>query len=183
MSLLPRALYVFAIAVLISGCSSNPQPKADWSTATGADVAGYATFGWVDEFSAAPKTILDQQISNALRNGLRARGYLETSEMPDFRISYETFELETTERSNPVRIGIGVGSWGGSSGGSVGSSVDVGGGEEVRLQHQLVVRLVDSRTDEEVWIGTTTTFAQHAEAGVIDSVVAELLEGIPSKRL
>ena len=149
----------------------------------GADIAAYATFGWIDEFSAAPKTILDQQISNALRNGLRTRGYLETSDMPDFRVGYETIELETTERSNPVRIGFGVGSWGGSSGGSVGSSVDVGGGEEVLLQHQLVVQLVDSRTDEEVWIGTTATFEQHAGAGAIDSVVAELLEGVPSKRL
>jgi hypothetical protein len=176
-------LVIFALTGLTSSCSTSSAPKADWSTATGADVAAYATFGWIDDFSAAPNTILDQQISNALRNGLRARGYLETSEVPDFRVSYETFELETTERSNPVRIGIGVGSWGGSTGGSVGSSVDVGRGEEVRLQHQLVVRILDSRTDEEVWIGTTTTFEQHAGAGVIDSVVAELLEGIPNKRL
>jgi hypothetical protein len=176
-----RLLFVAALFTVV-GCATSNQPKAESTTATGSDIPASATFGWVDEFSAAPSSILDNQISNALRNEFTKKGYVESSAVPDIVISYETIEIEKVKESNPVRIGIGVGSWGGSSGGSVGSSVDVGGDEEVLLQNQLVVRALDPNTDQEVWIGTSTTFDEHPGDAVINTTVAELMQGFPARR-
>jgi len=177
-----RRLLFVGLLFTVVGCASSNQPKPEWTTATGSDIPAAATFGWIDEFSAAPSSILDNQISNALRNEFKKKGYVESSDAPDFVVSYETIEIEKVKESNPVRIGIGVGSWGGSSGGSVGSSVDVGGDAEVLLQNQLVVRALDPDTDQEVWIGTTTTFDEHPGDAVINTAVADLMQGFPARR-
>lgn len=178
-----RNLLLLGLLAVLAGCASSNKPKADWTTATGSDIPAYTSYGWVDEFSGAPSSILDNQISNALRSELSSRGYQERGDAPDFVIGYETIEIEKVKQSNPVRIGFGVGSWGGSGGGSVGSSVDVGGGEvEVLYEHQLVVRAVDTQTDREVWIGTSTTFDEHPADQVIADAVAELMQGFPEKR-
>jgi len=176
-----RLLFV-AVLFTVVGCAISNSSKPEWTTATGSDIPAAATFGWVDEFSAAPSSILDNQISTALRNEFEKKGYVETSDAPDIVISYETIEIEKVKESNPVRIGIGVGSWGGSSGGSVGSSVDVGGDAEILLQNQLVVRALDPQTNQEVWIGTSTTFDEHPGDAVINTAVAELMQGFPARR-
>jgi len=49
---------------------------------------------------------------------MRRRGYVESASDPDLRIAYQTTSQDKVE-SNPVRVGVGVGSWGGSFGGSV----------------------------------------------------------------
>jgi hypothetical protein len=171
------------LLLLMVGCAAtSDEAKPDWTTATGSDIPASTTFGWIDEFSAAPSSILDNQISTALRNEFVKKGYAESTDSPDLVISYETMEIEKVKPSNPVRIGFGVGSWGGSGGGSVGSSVDVGGDEEVLLQHQMVVRVLDPETDQEVWIGTTTTFDEHPDDAVISTAVVELMQGFPAKR-
>jgi len=89
-------------------------PNANW--------ASYATYGW----SAAPGVdgndqpllMLDQNIRRAVAGELQRRGYTESATNPDLRITYQTTRKDVVE-SNPVRVGVGVGSWGGSFGGSV----------------------------------------------------------------
>jgi len=173
---------IIGLLVLMSGCSSGDQPKPDWDAAPGIDIPAFATFGWVDEISGSPNTILETQISTALRSEFLKKGYVETSDAPDFLVRYETVELELAKQSNPVSIGIGVGSWGSNVGGSVGTSVGVGGKEEVRLKNRLTVRALDPETSQEVWIGITTTFEQRPNAAEIDRVVAGVMKGFPDKR-
>ena len=52
------------------------------------------------------------------RNRDAAQGLHRVAGNPDLRIAYETAKAEKVE-NNPVRVGIGVGSWGGNVGGSV----------------------------------------------------------------
>jgi hypothetical protein len=83
--------------------------------------ASYATYGW----SPAPGVdgndrsllMLDQNIRRAIAGELQRRGYTESAN-PDLRITYQTTSKDVVE-SNPVRVGVGMGSWGGSFGGSV----------------------------------------------------------------
>jgi len=167
--------------LLLAGCAGSSAPKPDWEVAPDADIPALATFYWADDISASPNTIMETQISNAVRNELASRGYTESSQTPDFLVSYETLEREKVKQGNPVRLGIGVGSWGGSTGGSVGTSVDVGGDDEVLYENQLVVRALDSENRKELWIGTTTTFDQHPDGAMIEGVVAGVMQGFPAR--
>ena len=177
-----RVAVFISLLILISGCSGSGQPKPDWDAAPGVDIPALTTFGWVDEISGSPNTILEKQISTALRNAFLKKGYVENSDAPDFLVGYETVELESAKPSNPVRIGIGVGTWGSNVGGSVGTSVGVGGKEKVLYQNRLTVRALDPQTSQEVWIGITTTFEQRPNAAEIDRVVAGVMKGFPDKR-
>jgi hypothetical protein len=170
------------LAAYLAGCASTPsEQKPEWTAATGVDITAKPDFWWIDELRASPNTILDNQISRALRAQLTAKGYTEQPETPDILISYETLELEIVKKANPMRIGFGVGSWGGSSGGSVGSSVDVSGDDEISYQHQIVIRVVDTDTDQEIWIGTSTTFGQTPDDTTINNAVAGVMAGFPAR--
>ena len=75
--------------------------------------------------------MLDANIRAAIKAELTRRGYVEApaGTTPDLRIVYETASADKIE-NNPVRVGVGVGSWGGNAGGSV----DVGSSEHPQLQ-------------------------------------------------
>ena len=74
-----------------------------------------------------------------------------------------------------------MGSWGGNVGGSVGTSVGVGGGETTSVQSRLTIRAVDTARNSEVWIGTTTTFDQPAQASAVTRAVAGVMKGFPGR--
>ena len=173
---------VVLLAAFLVGCASTPsEQKPEWTAASGVDITTNSKFWWIDELRASPNTILDTQISGALRGQLKQKGYTEQPETPDMLISYETLELEIVKKANPMRIGFGMGSWGGNSGGSVGSSVDVSGDDEVRYQHQIVIRVVDAKSDQEIWIGTSTTFDQTPDDATINNAVAGVMAGFPAR--
>ena len=168
--------------LLLTACASSaPESKPEWTAAPDVDISQNANFWWVDEQRAAPTTILDNQISRALRGQLTGKGYTEQPETPDILISYETLELEIVKKANPMRIGFGMGSWGGSSGGSVGSSVDVSRDDEISYQHQIVIRVTDVDTDQEIWIGTSATFQQTPDDATINAAVAGVMAGFPAR--
>lgn len=178
---LPSVLLLAAITVAC-GCSSGGQSRPTWETAPGVDIPAFSTFGWVDEITAAPNTILESQITDALRSGLTGKGYVETSDAPDVLIGYEILEREVTKQGSPIRLGVGLGSYGGNVGGSVGSSVDVGGKAGVLQLSQLTVRALESGSRREAWIGSTATFEPQPDAALVKRVVADVLKGFPEKR-
>ena len=176
-------LRIALLLILLTGCSSSGQSKPVWESAPGVDIPAFSTFGWVNEITASPNTILETRITAALRDGLLKKGYVDTAVSPDILVSYEIMEREVAKQGSPIRLGVGLGSYGGNVGGSVGSSVDVGGKGGVQQQNQLTVRALDPETRKEAWIGTTATFGPQPETAVIDRVVSGVLKGFPEKRL
>ena len=176
-----RGAAVLMLLFVFSGCAGGNQPKPDWQTAPDADIPGLSSFGWSGSYGS-PVAILDTQIRDALRAELLKKGYIEASDHPDFLVSYESVESAVVKEANPVRIGIGVGSWGGNVGGSVGTSVDVGGEGEVLQQNRVTVRAIDPTGNRELWIGTTTTFEERPDAGVVNRAIAGVMQGFPARR-
>lgn len=171
---------VLLLSVL--GCASDPGAKPQWATSDEIDVAGLDTFGWADRGGKPPVTILDNEIRDAIRAQLTEKGYVESAESPDFLVSHETVEREAVEQGNPVRIGIGIGTWGGNVGGSVGTSVDVGEGDRVRQQLRIAVRALEAEDRREAWVGITAPLEPQPEAPAIDEAVAELMKEFPDRR-
>jgi hypothetical protein len=174
---------MLALVLSLLGCTSSA-PKTDSMTAPGSDIPGYRTFGWASATAQAPMTILDTNIHDAIRAQLLAKGYVEADEAPDFRVAFDVSSYETTKKSSPMRIGVGVGTWGGNVGGSVGTSVPVGGGGgEPATQNRLTIRAVDAKSTKEVWVGTTTSdIKQGLDRNAVDQAVAATMKKFPRRR-
>lgn len=175
-------LFIVSLALLF-GCTSSGQSKPTWESAVGIDIPAFKTFGWADALTGSPNTILEGRITDALRAGLTGKGYLETTDSPDLLIGYEVMEREVTKQGSPIRLGVGLGSYGSNVGGSVGSSVDVGGKTGVLQLNQITVRAMEPGTRKEVWIGNTATFEPQPDAALVQKVVTDVLKGFPEKRL
>lgn len=178
-------LYVVSIltlAISLLGCAGSSGPKPDWETAPDVDISAYSTFAWADGSRGPPVAILDNQVRSAIRAQLLQKGYVETADAADFIVRHETIESETVKQSNPVTIGIGIGSWGRNVGGSVGTSVGVGGKEENLQHNRVTIRALATESDREVWVGITTTLEERPDAPAIDRAIAGVMQGFPDKR-
>jgi len=178
---------IVAIAVIVilagtaAGCAGDPASRPEWVVASDADIPAFDTFGWEGSADATPVTLIDNQIRDAIRARLLAKGYVETTDNADFLISHETIERDAIKKGNPVRIGIGVGSWGGNVGGSVGTSVDVGEKDQVVQQLQLLIRALDANAEREVWVGTSAVLPERPDEDAVRRAVVDLLTGFPEK--
>jgi Domain of unknown function (DUF4136) len=175
----------FALALLLTllGCATNAPPKSDSMSAPGADIPAYKTFGWMTPTAQTPTTILDTNITDAIRAQLVAKGYVETDTAPDFRVAFDVSAYDAKKKSSPMRIGIGVGSWGGNVGGSVGTSVPVGGSDSAASESRLTIRAVDAASNKEVWIGTTTgDIKQGLDQKAVTRAVASTMQTFPPRR-
>jgi hypothetical protein len=188
MNLLMRACAVVSGFALL-GCATGGLSKPESTTAPGADLAAYRSFGWQSASGGPtppdqPLSIRDANIQKAIRAQLVEKGYREDAETPDLRISFEEAAYLKEKTTSPVRIGIGVGSWGGNVGGGVGASVPVGSeGVTTTKESRLSIRAVDPNNNAEVWVGSVTGEIEHGlDAAAVDEAVASLLEGFPARR-
>jgi hypothetical protein len=177
-----RRLIALVVCVLLAGCASAP-PRHELQTAPGVSLAGYRTFAWsVPAGSAtaeAPLRILDTHIRTAVRDELTRRGYVEVTEAPDVLVDYETAS-EDRLRSSPVRVGIGMGSFGGHVGGSASMGTP---SVQSYQEGRLVIHLLDAAKKQEVWYGTVSGQAdrKNLDAAAVARVVALAMESFPAR--
>jgi hypothetical protein len=179
--ILAGALVLLAGA-FAAGCASAP-PEPESMRDPGVDFTAFRTFGWAPapgvDPADQPLLLLDQNIRAAIGSEMRRRGYVESPDDPDLRIAYETASQEKIE-SNPVRIGIGVGSWGGSAGGSVNV-----GSSSVRNYREgtLVIHAIDTARNAEVWQGRVSARLgkNGLEPAAVRSVVSTAMRDFPAR--
>jgi hypothetical protein len=167
---------------LAAGCASAP-PESESMRDPGADFSAYRTYGWAPapgvDAADAPLMLLDRNIRAAIAAELKRRGYIESQESPDLRIAWETASAEKVE-SNPVRVGIGVGSWGGNFGGSVNV-----GSPSVRNYREgtLVIHAIDAGRNAEVWQGRVSSRISKGsvEPAAVDAAVATAMRDFPAR--
>jgi hypothetical protein len=174
--------YWLAAIVVAAGCTTTASPPQSQRDPK-ADFAAYHTFAvpvppGVESGGLQLQT-LDRSIRAAIAEQMRGKGYQESADHPDLRMVYETASEQRAE-SNPVRIGIGIGSWGSNVGGSV--SV---GSPSVRNYQQgsLVIRAVDNARNAEVWDGRISGKITNGslEPAAISSAVARVMTDFPAR--
>ena len=176
---------LLAIALLTAGCASSSPAEPESMRDPQANFASYQTFGWnagvTPASDDAPLKLLDSNIRAAIANELKKRGYGEAPAgvTPDLRITYETASADKLE-NNPVRVGVGVGSWGGN----VGGSVNVGS-PSVRNYKEgtLVVHAIDTARNAEVWQGRVSKKITKGsvEPAAIAQAVASAMQDFPAR--
>ncbi|MGI9247247.1 MAG: DUF4136 domain-containing protein [Steroidobacteraceae bacterium] len=150
-----------------------------------ANFSAYRTFGWTGPLSPsaadAPLRLLDGNLRGAIAAEMTRRGYAEAvaGTTPDLRLAYETASTDKIE-NNPVRVGIGVGSWGGNFGGSVNV-----GSPSVRNYKEgtLVVHAIDAARNAEVWQGRVSGKLTKGslEPAAIQQAVATVMKDFPGR--
>ena len=173
-----------AAVLLAAGCASQPavhsmrDPKANFSS--------FSTFAWESGeqagTSSEPLSILDSNIRAAIAAELQRKGYVEVAPgaSPSLSLHYETAAAEKI-KSNPFRLGIGVGGYGSSGGASVGVSTP--GARDVR-EGTLVLRAVDPLRNVEVWNGRVSRELSRngpPDQVLIKNAVEELLREFPAR--
>lgn len=176
-----RHAAVPALLLVLTACAADPGARPRWNQSPDADLGARASFGWADRAGQPPVTILDNQIRDAVRAGLLDKGYVESSDEPDFLVAHETVEQETLEQGSPVRIGIGLGSRGGNVGASVGTSMDVGTGERLKRRMVILIRALEPEDRREAWVGTTAAVPERPDGRAIDRAVSGVLRGFPNR--
>jgi hypothetical protein len=169
-------------ATLAAGCASAP-PEPESMRDPGADFSIFRTFGWAPAPGVteadAPLRLLDQNIRAAIAAEMKRRGYVESTESPDLRIAYDTASHEKIE-SNPVRVGIGMGSWGGNFGGSVNV-----GSPSVRNYQEgtLVIHAIDAGRNAEVWQGRVSARIGKGslEPAAVTAAVSTAMRDFPAR--
>src|SRR5262245_35109600 len=177
------ASLVIAAALLAVGCASAP-PQPYSMRDPQANFAAYKTFGWgagQDANAPEPLTIVNSQIRTAISGELQRKGYAEAvaGAKPDLLLNYQTDAAEKV-KSNPVRIGIGMG--GAGSNGAAGVGMSSAAARNIR-EGTLVLRVVDPTRNAEVWNGRVSR--EIASGGVpdqalIQSAVGDLLREFPA---
>ena len=177
-----RRSIAFVAVLALGGCASAP-PQPESMLDRSVDFNSFQTFGWAPppgvNGTDQPLMMLDQKIRSAIAAEMRRRGYSESAEDPDLRLAFETSSAEKVE-SNPVRIGIGVGSWGGSGGASVS-----GGSPGVRSYREdtLVIHAIDAARNAEVWQGRIASRIGKGgtETAAVTSAVAAAMRDFPAR--
>jgi hypothetical protein len=180
---LARAVAVASIVVsFVAACATPPAPPETMRDPS-ANFTNFKTFGWsaggTVDAADAPLQLLDANIRAAIVDVMKRKGYVEApaGTTPDLRIAYETASAEKIE-NNPVRIGIGVGSWGGNMGGSVNV-----GSPSIRnfTEGTLVVHAIDTARNAEVWQGRVSgkMTKGSVEPAVIRQAVGKAMADFP----
>jgi hypothetical protein len=168
---------------LLAACATTSAPEHQSQIDPATNFIAYDTFGWkapaAQDTNDQPMRMLDVNIRSAIEAELTRRGYQKTDTNPQFLVTYETAAAEKV-KSNPFRIGIGVGSYGSSGGGSV--SVGSPSVKNYR-EGRLVIHAIDAAANKEVWFGTVSGSIsnQGLDADSVARAVAIAMQDFPSK--
>jgi len=172
-----------AAMTLFAGCTPTPERSVPMVDQT-VDFSDYETFGWYSRPGAdgsAPLSLADSAIRDAISAEMRRRGYVKApaGSTADFLIDYQAARTEKV-KSNPVRIGIGVGSYGSRGGASIGTSTP---GARNVSEGSLVIHAIDPARNTEVWrSGISRELPKgNVEPKVMKSIVAEILGEFPTR--
>ena len=178
-----RRLAFVALVVLAGGCTSAPPPVHSMQNPQ-ANFGTYKTFAWdpsqAGQADGQPISILDTNIRAAIASELQRKGYAEAAAgaKPDLVLQYETAAAEKL-KSNPFRIGIGIG--GAGSSGAAGVGVSSPDAKNVR-EGTLVLRVIDPVRNAEVWNGRVSRELGKGgppDPELIQRGVADLLKDFP----
>jgi hypothetical protein len=175
---------VIGAAFVLCSCASTAPPVQSMQDPQ-ANFSAFTTFSWQNSGHAPgepPISILDSNIRTAIAGELQRKGYAEAvaGQNSDLVLHYETAAAEKL-KSNPIRIGFGVG--GAGSNGAAGVGVSSPSAKNVR-EGMLVLRAIDPQRNAEVWNGRVSRELGKGgppDPALIQGAVGELLESFPSR--
>lgn len=132
------------------------------------------TFDWLRAGNGV-ESLSEQRVREAVFRDLATKGYTQTSEHPDCKVSFE-FAARETSGGKP-RVGVGVGGGSGGLGGGIGISLPVPGGRH--RAGEFALNVIDAKKNAEIWRGSTEAATRSRE--LTQAEATELVEKILAK--
>jgi len=173
-----RVLFVGVLLAMI-GCA-RLMVDTDYDAAF--DFTKLKTFDWsAPQPDEAIDDLVEKRVRNAVTSELQAKGFVPSSEAPDFLIAMHV----TTKTSTAGSVGVGL-----SVGIPIGRGVvSVGGGKSeprVKKEGTLVLDFLDAKSRSRIWegraVGALNGSSPEEQQARITHAVAEVFAEFPPKR-
>jgi hypothetical protein len=177
-----RFALLLVVVVALAACAPQIHIASDYDPS--ADFARMKTYAWLQTPAHVPQDprinsdLLASRVHSAVNDELTVRGYAESVEKPDFRVTYHVAVKDKIDvQSFPTDYGYGLGRW------PAGSDVRVAQYEE----GMLLLDLVDGETNELIWRGSAQARidpnrSPAERTKLIRSAVHQMLDRFPPKR-
>ncbi len=162
---------VIAMSAMLGCAATTSKVRVDKGTAS---VTQCRSFDWLDT-SSSPASFTDQRVKTATLAALRDKGYTQTTDKPDCKITYL---LSTSERVKPKPgVGVGVGGGSGGLGGGIGISLPIG--KKNQGAGTFTLDIIDTARNAQIWSGSVDAQFKAAEpseeesAAIVKKILAE----------
>ncbi|WP_157831830.1 DUF4136 domain-containing protein [Thalassospira marina] len=178
----PKWLVVLA-GLLVAGCASGPLVHTDQNPAT--DFGAYHSYAFVEaagkDREAQYTTLTGQRMEDRIAAQMQGHGYSLDIHHPDLLVDYHIAMRD----QQVVRPGPSYGGYYGSHGrGGIGVGVPLFGDSgqvETYVRGEVVIDLIDRRTNKTVWEGKTGHWLGSDGEYYPDSAIAEAIAAIFAK--
>lgn len=123
-----------------------------------ADLSKCQTFDWLPASNEAA-SFTEQRVRSEVLTQLQAKGYTQSTDKPDCRITY-ALSTQAKPKSRPS-VGVGAGGGSGGVGGGIGVSLPIG--RKNQQSGTLTLDVVDVSKNQQIWSGSLDTSFAAAE--------------------
>lgn len=162
--------------LLLAACAAN-QSAVRVDMAEGG-LPNCRTFEWLPA-AQQPASFTDQRVKSEVMARLKEKGYEETNEKADCRVTY-VLDIHERPQAKPS-VGVGASGGSGGMGGGIGISLPIGKrNEQVGI---FAIDIVDAAKNAQVWSGSVDASFGKAELTQDEAreVVAKVLERFPDR--
>jgi hypothetical protein len=170
---------LFAGVTLLAGCASM-QPRSPVRVdmaETG--LPSCKTFAW-NPTAQQPASLTEQRMQREIMAQLKEKGYSESKDKADCRVSY-VLDVHEVPRGKP-NVGVGAGGGSGGIGGGIGVSLPIG--KRNQQSGTFTIDVIDAAKNAQVWSGSLDASFAKAELNDDEAreVVAKVLERFPDRK-
>jgi hypothetical protein len=170
---------LFAGATLLAGCTtmqSRSDVRVDMAE-TG--LPNCKAFAW-NPTPQQPASITEQRMQREIMARLKEKGYSESKDKADCRITY-VLEVHEVPRSKPS-VGVGAGGGSGGIGGGIGVSLPIG--KRNQQSGTFAIDVIDAAKNAQVWSGSLDASFAKAELNddEVREVVGKVMERFPDRK-
>ena len=137
------------------------------------------TFAW-NPSSGDAMTLAEQRIRTQVMQTLQSKGYTESADKPDCRISYSSSTSRSQRRSGPS-VGVGAGGGSGGIGGGIGIRLPIG---KKGQPGTFSLDIIDAAKNQQVWSGSVDGSFKGSEPNEEETqqVVEKVLKEYPNRK-
>lgn len=170
---------LFAGATLLAGCASMQSRSAVRVDMAETGLPNCQSFAW-SPTASQPATLTEQRVQREIMAKLKEKGYGESKDKADCRVSY-VLDVHEVPKSKPS-VGVGAGGGSGGIGGGIGVSLPIG--KKNQQAGTFTIDVIDAAKNAQVWSGSLDASFAKAELNDDEAreVVAEVLERFPDHK-
>lgn len=170
---------LFAGVTLLAGCASM-QPRSPVRVdmaETG--LPSCKTFAW-NPTAQQPASLTEQRMQREIMAQLKEKGYSESKDKADCRVSY-VLDVHEVPRGKP-NVGVGAGGGSGGIGGGIGVNLPIG--KRNQQSGTFTIDVIDAAKNAQVWSGSLDASFAKAELNDDEAreVVTKVLERFPDRK-